>query len=84
MPTRTFLKRIGRAEEALKAHSIFSIDCICFPKKEQPFFGFPIERDMAGAVKCPLHGSAVRSSNPYLRCQMVARETLGASVDIPQ
>jgi hypothetical protein len=56
MPARTFLKRIERAEEVLKAHSIFSTDCICFPEEERPFFGFPIEMEIAGAVKCPLHG----------------------------
>ena len=56
MPTRTFLNRIGRAEEALKSQSIFSVDCICFPEKERPSFGFPIEMEIAGKVKCPLHG----------------------------
>jgi hypothetical protein len=56
MPTRTLLKRIGRAEEALKAQSIFSADCICFPENEPPSFGFPIEREIAGKVKCSLHG----------------------------
>jgi hypothetical protein len=33
-----------------------SPDCICFPEKEQPSFGFPIEGDIAFQVKCPLHG----------------------------
>jgi hypothetical protein len=56
MPTRTLLNRIGRAEESLKARSVFSVDCICFPEKERPFFGFPIEMEIAGKVKCPLHG----------------------------
>jgi hypothetical protein len=56
MPTRTFLKRIERAEEALKVQSIFSADCICFPETERPSFGFPIEMEIAGKVKCPLHG----------------------------
>jgi hypothetical protein len=54
--TRTQLKRIERAEEALKGRSIFSLDCICFPEKERPCFGFPIEMEIAGKVKCPLHG----------------------------
>jgi hypothetical protein len=31
-------------------------DCICFPEKEQPFFCFPWEEDVAAKVKCPLHG----------------------------
>jgi hypothetical protein len=35
MGIRILLKRIEGAEEALKAHSIFSQDCICFPEKEQ-------------------------------------------------
>jgi hypothetical protein len=56
MPTRTFLNRIGRAEESLKAQSLFSADCICFPEKERPSFGFPIEMEIARKVQCPLHG----------------------------
>jgi hypothetical protein len=31
-------------------------NCICFPADEQPFFGFPIEREIAAKVKCALHG----------------------------
>jgi hypothetical protein len=31
MGIRTLLKRIEKAEEALKAQSVFSPDCICFP-----------------------------------------------------
>jgi hypothetical protein len=56
MGTRTFLKRIEQAEKALKTQSIFSPHCICFPEKERPSFGFPIEMEIAGRVKCPLHG----------------------------
>ncbi len=37
---------------------MFSGKCICFPEKEQPFFGFDIEWEMARRVKCPLHGCA--------------------------
>jgi len=53
MPTRTLLNRIGRAEESLKAQSVFSVDCICFPEKERPFFAFPIEMEIAGKVQFP-------------------------------
>ena len=56
MGIRTLLKRIEKAEEALKAQSIFSPDCICFPDKEQPFFCQLYEEGIAAKVKCPLHG----------------------------
>jgi len=55
MGIRTLLKRIEKAEEALKAQSIFSPDCLCFPEKEQPFFCLPFEEEVAAKVKCPLH-----------------------------
>ena len=55
----TLLKRIEKAEEALKAQSIFSTDCICFPGKEPPFFCSPSEAVVAAAVKCPLHGDRI-------------------------
>ena len=48
--------RIERLEQAAKPESEFLPDCICFPAKEPPFFGFPIEREIAARVKCPLHG----------------------------
>ncbi len=57
MGTRTLLKRIERAEEALKTRSIFSPDCICFPESEQPFFCSLSEEPIAAMVKCPLHGN---------------------------
>lgn len=60
MGIRTVLKRIERAEEALKAQSIFSQDCICFPEKEQPFFCSVFEEPVAAQVKCPLHGDRFR------------------------
>ena len=31
-------------------------ECLCFPANEPPFFGFPIEQQIAAKVKCPLHG----------------------------
>ena len=57
MPTRTILKRIERAEQAAKAQSRFHPGCICFPEKEQPFFCFPHEEEIAARVQCPLHGN---------------------------
>jgi hypothetical protein len=56
MRARNLIQRIERAEEALKAQSFFSSDCICFPETERPSFGFPIEKEIADRVKCPLHG----------------------------
>jgi hypothetical protein len=50
------LQRIERAEQAAKAQSKSSDECICFPPKEPPFVGFPIEEEIAAKVKCPLHG----------------------------
>jgi hypothetical protein len=60
MSNRSVLKRLEQAEAALKSQSIFSQDCICFPEKERPTFGFPIEMEIAGEVKCPLHGERFR------------------------
>src|ERR1035441_3695181 len=57
MTTRTLLKRLEKVEEALKAQSIFSQDCICFLETEQPFFCSPSEEPVAAKVKCPLHGN---------------------------
>ncbi len=56
MLNRTLENRIERAELAAKAQSKFSAECICFPADEQPFFGLPIEEQIAAKVKCPLHG----------------------------
>jgi hypothetical protein len=53
---QSVLKRIERAEEAIKTQGIFLPDCICFPKNEQPFFGLPIEGEIAAGLKCPRHG----------------------------
>jgi hypothetical protein len=54
--TRSLIQRIALAEERLRTLSIFSPDCICFPQNERPGFGFPIEMEIAGRVKCPQHG----------------------------
>jgi hypothetical protein len=60
MTRRSLLARIEILERAAEqraiARSRTSLDCICFPEMEIPFFGFPIEGDIAFAVKCPLHG----------------------------
>ena len=56
MLKKALLARIERAEQAAKAQSKFSSECISFPPNEQPFFGFPIEEKIAAELKCPLHG----------------------------
>ena len=56
MGRRSINERIQRTEKALKAQSIFPADCICFPDVERPSFGFSIEMEIAGKMKCPLHG----------------------------
>jgi hypothetical protein len=58
--TQSLQNRIERAEEAAKAHSRFSRECSCFPKREQPSFNWPIEQRLAAEVKCPLHGERFR------------------------
>jgi hypothetical protein len=60
MGIRTLLKRIEEAEKGLRARSIFSANCICFPENEPPFFCFPSEEEIAAKVKCPLHGNRFR------------------------
>ncbi len=59
--TQTLVKRIVRAEEAAKARSRCSPQCICFPEKEQPFFNWPVEQRFAAEVMCPLHCERFRS-----------------------
>jgi hypothetical protein len=56
MYSRTLLARVERVEQLAKAKTKFLPDCICWPDNEQPFFGFDIEREIAAAVKCPIHG----------------------------
>jgi hypothetical protein len=66
MSRRSMLKRIEKleqlGEQIAEERSRSSPDCICFPAKEPPFFGFPIEEEIAHAVKCPLHGDRFRWS----------------------
>ncbi len=58
MHQRNLLVRIENAERVADAAlgQTFSGGCICFPKNEPPFFGFPIEEQVAAKVRCPLHG----------------------------
>jgi hypothetical protein len=56
MHSRTLLARIERAEQLTKVKTNFSLDCICWPDNEYPFFGFDIEREIASSVKCSVHG----------------------------
>jgi hypothetical protein len=53
MSSQSFEKRLERAEQAAKAEHRFSAECICFPADEEPFFGFPLEEQIAAKVKCP-------------------------------
>jgi hypothetical protein len=53
MAARIRLQRIGVAGERPS-------ECICFPAEEQPFFGFPLEEQIAAKVRCPLHGDRFR------------------------
>ena len=66
MGVRSLLKRIEKVEEAFKAQSIFSPDCICFPEKEQPFFCSSFEIPIAARVKCPLHGNRFKQPRMHL------------------
>ena len=60
MAIHGFLKRIERAEQALKAQGHFSSECICFPENEPIGFSWPLEQQIAFALKCPLHGDRFR------------------------
>ena len=74
MRVQGFEKRIERAELAAKAQSKFSAECICFPADEQPFFGLPIEEQIAAKVKCPLARGPFQTDIPHLRTQMASRQ----------
>jgi len=60
MSIREWSRRIEKLErkaaELASSFSRSSEECICFPEKEEPSFGFLIEGDIAFLVKCPLHG----------------------------
>lgn len=63
MHNRNLTARIENAEKVADAKlgQTFSGRCICFPKNEQPFFGLPVEEQIAAEVKCPLHGERFES-----------------------
>jgi hypothetical protein len=56
MLSRTFGKRLERAEQIAKTKGKVSPDCICFPGNEQPFFASPQDQEIAVKTKCPIHG----------------------------
>ena len=66
MGIRSLLKRIEKVEAALKEQSIFSPDCICFPKEEPPCFCLPFEEPIAAEVKCPLHGERFKRQRFFI------------------
>ena len=65
-----------RAKQIANDRSRFSRDCICFPEKEQPSFGFPIEGDIAFRVKCPLHGDRFKWPSFYIYVAKWMREKI--------
>jgi hypothetical protein len=66
MRTRSLIARIERAEQAAKAQSKFSPECICFPENEKPSFVFPVLEDMAIRLLCPLHGCEFRKVTKFM------------------
>lgn len=52
--------RLERAEhsltELIKKGTLYSADCICFPKEDPPRFHSSKEQEIALALKCPIHG----------------------------
>jgi hypothetical protein len=67
MAARIRLQRIGVAGER-------SSNCTCFPADEQPFFGFPIEQEIAARVLCPLHGPRFQQPRFHLYVPKWRRE----------
>src|ERR1700757_4179115 len=57
MLNRTLENRIERAEQAAKAQSKFSPECLSFPENESSFFAFEVELEMLTEVKCPVRGN---------------------------
>jgi hypothetical protein len=78
MPSSTFLARIERVERAAKAKTgqEYHADCICFPEKEQPFFGLFIELEIASKVRCPLHGERFKPQRFFVYVSRWLREKL--------
>jgi len=56
MLRKALVARIERAEQTAQGQSISVPECVCFPPQERPFFGFPIEEQIAAQVRCTLHG----------------------------
>lgn len=52
--------RLERAEhkstQLIKQRSLYSADCLCFPKDDPPRFFSSQEQEIAFAVQCPIHG----------------------------
>src|SRR5215471_7313949 len=84
---KRFAERIRRLEKAMRTLSIVAPECICFPENEQPFFGQNYDRDLAFAVKWPLHGDRFQS-RPLIRCWMAKRtredETTDPEYPVPK
>jgi hypothetical protein len=72
------MARIENAEKIADAAlgQTFSGGCICFPKNEPPFFGFPVEEQIAAKVKCPLHGERFKTPQFYIYVAKWLREKL--------
>ena len=70
----SLLRRLARVEQAVQDR-IFSADCICFSKREQPFFE-PIEYEVALRVRCPVHGKrAYIKENPLYTSAWLRKKT---------
>jgi hypothetical protein len=57
---RNLERRVERVERLAQQHAKvmtrFAPECICYPKGEVPWVGFPIQYKIAFSVKCPAHG----------------------------
>lgn len=78
MHQRNLLARIENAEKVADATlgQTFSGGCICFPKNEPPFFGFPIEEQIAARVKCRLHGERFKTPRFHIYVSQWLRKKL--------
>lgn len=78
MHQRNLLARIESAERAADAAlgQTYYGGCICFPKHEPPFFGLPIEEQIAAKLRCPLHGERFKSPQFYVYVAVWLRTTL--------
>jgi hypothetical protein len=78
MHQRNLLARIETAERAADAAlgQTFSGGCLCFPKNEPPFFGWPIEEQIAARINCPLHGERFKPLQFHVYVSVWLREKL--------